>query len=481
MLQHIGGTMAIRFATIAVILAIVGSDAFADAKPGGNARQIAMGGSNITQPGVILNPFMMNDPALLLINPAYQAMYKDYAWMNLAGGLLAGPSTISNAYVHQNAGVNFALNREWTVGAILSYDPSAVNGLGTLLAGTTAGGFTLPSIMRRTPQGIPAVANVWEVLASWHGSDVDVGFGVMYGDSKADLKTSTTTPTAASSESEASASMIGFRGGVNFDLGSGSSVEASGAVRLSSATDNITVTPAPAGPTDGEYSADATEINFMARAKFKASNKWNIVPYALVAFASAEPKEDRAPTALTAANPITSVDASAIAFAVGIGGEYRVSDLYLVGGLSFQYAKADVEWTQAAPLTPVGAIKNTATTTGIPVFNIGGEWWLTGWLAGRAGYFRNLARVKLETESTAGTTEATFTAPFSIIGIGELGAVTDQELLTLGLGFVFGNFSLDATVSEEALRRGLGLIGSAGGPGAELNTFGYMNASYNFE
>ena len=238
----------------------------------------------------------------------------------------------------------------------------------------------------------------------------------------------------------------------------------------------VVATPAPAGPTDGEYSADATEINFMARAKFKASNKWNIVPYALVAFASAEPKEDRAPTTLIAANPISSVDVNVLAFAVGIGGEYRVSDLYLAGGLSFQYARAKFEVTQVAPLT-AGTITTEARTTGIPVFNVGGEWWFTDWLAGRMGYFRNLARVKTETESPTGTTETTTTVPFSVLGIGELGAVADQELLTLGLGFSLGNFSLDATVSEEALRRGLGLIGSSD----NINTFGYVNASYNFE
>ena len=49
--------------------------------------------------------------------------------------------------------------------------------------------------------------------------------------------------------------------------------------------------------------------------------------------------------------------------------------------------------------------------------------------------------------------------------------------MTLGLGFTFGNFALDATVSEDALRRGLGLIGSQD----NLNTFGYMTASYCFQ
>jgi hypothetical protein len=49
--------------------------------------------------------------------------------------------------------------------------------------------------------------------------------------------------------------------------------------------------------------------------------------------------------------------------------------------------------------------------------------------------------------------------------------------VTLGLGFKFGGFALDATVSEEALRRGFGLIGSQD----NLNSFGYITTSYNFD
>lgn len=55
--------------------------------------------------------------------------------------------------------------------------------------------------------------------------------------------------------------------------------------------------------------------------------------------------------------------------------------------------------------------------------------------------------------------------------------VNDGSLVTLGLGFRFGSFSLDATVSEEALRRGFGLVGAQD----NINTFGYITTSYNFE
>ncbi|MBM2841301.1 MAG: hypothetical protein HW412_1829, partial [Bacteroidetes bacterium] len=115
----------------------------------------------------------------------------------------------------------------------------------------------------------------------------------------------------------------------------------------------------------------------------------------------------------------------------------------------------------------------------LPVINIGGEWWFTDWLAGRGGYYRSLGKIKTESEGATGagsTTETNTTVPNSLLFIGGITPATHDGLVTLGLGFRFGNFGLDATVSEEALRRGLGLIGAQD----NINTFGFINLSYNF-
>jgi hypothetical protein len=62
------------------------------------------------------------------------------------------------------------------------------------------------------------------------------------------------------------------------------------------------------------------------------------------------------------------------------------------------------------------------------------------------------------------------------VGVGT-GIFADNSLITLGLGLKFGGFALDATVSEDALRRGLGLIGAQD----NINTFGYVTLSYGFQ
>ncbi|MBI4535982.1 MAG: hypothetical protein HY708_06860, partial [Ignavibacteriae bacterium] len=230
----------------------------------------------------------------------------------------------------------------------------------------------------------------------------------------------------------------------------------------------------------GDYSAKATEFVFNARAKLHVSNTFNFGPYGFLAIVSAEPKEDAVPAGGTATP--TAVKATALAFAFGVGGEYRTSHIYLAGGVSYQRVRAKVEATTTA--AGVSAT-TTATVTyqGLPVINVGGEWWFTDWLAGRAGYQRSIATTKLKTETPAvgtvpaATTESNRTTAHSFIAVGGLGPFNNDGVVNLGLGFKFGNFALDATVSEEALRRGLGLIGAQD----NLNTFGYITTSYSFQ
>jgi hypothetical protein len=94
------------------------------------------------------------------------------------------------------------------------------------------------------------------------------------------------------------------------------------------------------------------------------------------------------------------------------------------------------------------------------------------------GYYRTFQSVGTKTERPAGgsTTETDTWAGNSNVLLGSYSG-PDNSLITLGLGLRFGSFSLDGTVSEEAIRRGLGLIGAQD----NINTFGYVTASYSFD
>jgi hypothetical protein len=467
-----------RWTTIFVLLFLVGNYAISQAKPGGIARQISMGGSNLGI-GVVMNPFIVDDPSRILLNPAQQARYKNYVWWNVGGGTLNGLSTGDNGYGNQNMGVSFGLSPNLTIGAILSYDPSAMAQVANTLEGQASisiGGITIPAIPSfvngRAPQSIPSLGNVFEVLVAYNTGSMDLGFGVMYGSAS---NTSTTTPPAPASgtDAEASARMFGFTAGMNLDMGAGSSFAASAALRLDKATDNIKVNPVQTGQ-GGEYSSSGTEIMVDARMRLRMSNRVNFVPYAGVLSVSAEPKED-APR--QGAAPVNySAKYSTLALGVGAGAEYHTSTFYLAGGVSYQMAKIKVEYNVT---TPPASQTRTFSYTAIPVFNIGAEWWFTEWLAGRGGYYRSAGKgtVKAESSPNGTTSETSLPMPNSAILVGGINPTNYDGLVTLGLGLKFGGFALDATVSEEALRRGLGLLGSAD----NLNSFGYITTSYSFD
>jgi hypothetical protein len=448
-----------RLAAVAIATAIAAGSLFADAKVGGIARQIAMGGGPANVNGsLVLNPFLFSDPAYVLVNPAYEAQYHDYVWSNIGGGAQNGAS--ADGYLRQNAGVNFGLAKEFSLGLILSYDPSVINnpqyrqGLNQFINGT---GHRAPN-----PNNLAPV-DIFEAVGCFSAGGLDFGFGIMYGWTDNDAKGGN------GAEQEISAHTLGFRAGIDIDMGGGSRFEASGALRLDKMTDMAT-----AGGATGtsEFGLAATEIALNARLRLKISNRVAFVPYGAFQTISGEPKEDKVPTGVTATT--LSVKNTITGIAIGAGGEYKVSNFLLAGGVSF------VSNSQKTESNPGGAgagtTKVTATTTGFPVFNLGTEWWFVDWLAGRVGYYRAFASTDNKTEPPAPgfTTETSAFAGNSTVAIGSF---NDDNLVTLGLGLRFGNFALDATVSENALRRGLGLLGAAD----NINTFGYLTASYNFE
>lgn len=450
-----------RVATLLLLTLGMSGVLLADAKPGGFARQLALGGSQAGS-GVVVNPFVYEDPAYMYLNPAWQAEYRNYIWSNVGGGQLNNLSTGNNGYGLQNAGVNFGINENLAIGMLFSHDPSAAAVTSGLIGGG-GGLLPFPPITARA-QNIPGIANVWEVLASYDLGSLVFGFAFMYGNSNVD--STVTVPPNPSVESEASSSVLGFRAGVLYEVSRSAHVSGHVAFRMTSATDKIT--------NAGEYSSDGTELEIGARARIKMSNRVNLIPYAAYGMYSGEPEEDTPPTGGPTAGKF-EVSANAMAFGLGI--EWSNSDVYLAGGLSYQMASIEGEVTDTVGGVLPGS-KIELSNTGLPVVNLGAEWWMLDWLAARAGYFRSMGSTKLTQEAPGGfSSESNRTTPFSNVIIGGINPGTWEGIVTLGLGFRFDNFSLDATISEEVLRRGLGVIGS----NDNINTFGYITLNYNFD
>ena len=477
-----------RLTAVAVVLAVVGSGLYGQAaKPGGVARMISLGGT-LAGRNVVYNPFVWSDPAWSLTNPAYTTAYRDYAWTNVGGGTLNGLTTIDNGYGNQYSGVNFGFGKDWTFGAVLSYDPSATNFLYQPIATVPAPFNTglLNAFINATFPGRPGnpagstntmgPIEVFQAVAGYHMGSLDLGLALLYGWTSRDNKSTTPAP-GGTTEGDNSAHTFGLTGGLLLDLGGGNALDGSLAFRSDKATDKLIIPGTGAGTGTSEFNATATELQIAARLRLKMSNKVNFVPYAAFATISAEPKENSVfsgATTTTASLKLTNTN-----LAIGAGAEYHTATFYLAGGLTYAMLKAKAEQNSGAPAN--AAQTNTITTTGFPVFNLGSEWWFTDWLAGRMGYYRAFANTNNKTEFPTGspvtTTETDNFGGSSVVAIGGYGAGADPSLVTLGLGLKFGAFALDATFSEEALRRGLGLVGAQD----NINTFGYVTISYNFE
>jgi hypothetical protein len=260
------------------------------------------------------------------------------------------------------------------------------------------------------------------------------------------------------------------------DMGGGSAFDVSGALRMDKATDNVDGTNAAGATANlGDYSASATEIQVEARLKLRMSNKVNFVPYAAFGSFSGEPKQDGPQTGVLAFNGSSKLSATLLS--VGAGMEYKITNFYFAGGLSFRSSHFKTESTPPSPPV-IGTTTVTNSATELPVLNMGLEWNLLDWLTARMGYYRTFQSVGTKTERPSGgsTTETNTWAGNSNVLLGSYSG-PDNSLITLGLGLRFGSFSLDGTVSEEAIRRGLGLIGAQD----NINTFGYVTASYCFD
>jgi hypothetical protein len=465
-----------RIAFLATVLALLSGSMFAGAHPGGLARELALGGGPLAPtgfgPNLALNPFVYDDPTIMLLNPAYQQMYRNYAWMNIAGGAVSGfNSAVDNGYGKQFTGANFSFGKEATIGAVLSFDPSFANLMVNQLAN-----FTNALRPGGAQTGLRPV-DVFEVTGTYDLGTITVGAGILYGWAKNDSKNAAAPVPPASSSSELSASVFGVRLGAILDMGGGSAFDVSAALRMDKATDNVDATNAAGAPANlGDYSATATEIQAQARLKLKMSNKVNFIPYAAFGSVSGTPSQDAPQTGVAPFTGGTKVTATLLS--VGAGMEYKISNFYFAGGLSFRTASLKTEVTPPTQVPPLGATTTTNSVTEFPVFNLGMEWTLLDWLTGRMGYYRTFQSIGSKTErpSPGSTTEFNTWNANSNVFIGSLSG-TDNGLVTLGLGLKFGNFALDGTVSDEAIRRGLGLIGSQDA----INTFGYVTASYCFD
>ncbi len=371
------------------------------------------------------------DPFFITVNPAWISKYDNFVFGDIG-------STVANNFerggVGQFIGVNLRANRNFSFGALFTrrdFNGSSIAKLDP---------YGLVDETNATIGGAPVTPldNNVVLLGSYTSGGHTLGLGISYTSSTKENK-----PANGGSE-VGTASQLGVNVGYLSSLSKQLFLDLGAYIIFPSTTLETQQT--------SETSFTQTIIGMRARAFYYTSTRLAIVP--VISFLNSKGSAkigDQAGVTTTDLPSYTS-------FSIGVGVNYKIGDFLLAGGPSYEVLS--VTEPEISGVTP----KLTRTTTSFPHWKIGAEWNLTDWFIGRIGY--NVATSKVSVQSATSPTtknEVISTSYFPVNGG-----------LTLGVGFRFGGFSLDATVNEDVLRQGFNNIGGGGA------TFSYLSASFAF-
>jgi hypothetical protein len=399
-------------------------------KTGGFARLMGMGG----------NPYVM-DPFFNTVNPAWNAEYNNFLLADI-GSAAAAP--FSAGGFGQYISGSFNLNKNWTIGGILTRNDFNGFSIALLDPGTNNSlGFPFPGVVN-TVNGflgggavIPLDNNI-ELITTYTSGNTSIGFGVSYAHTTNDFTPDTGNGTSGT------ATQLGFNLGVLSNVAKGFKLDVGASLVLPSAGFTPVI--------GSETKASQTIILANVRAFWNLNKNLQLVPVAI--FANASGTLDSGRVGARNAGSADLISFTEIGFGAGLN--YQVGDFLLAGGAIFNTVSA----TTPALNNVRPEVKNSATM--FPIWNIGAEWNMLEWFVARLGYVAFSGSTTLQTPTSTTAVSETVRSFF----------MPSQRGISLGVGFRFGDFSLDATVNEDVLRQGFNVIGGNGA------TFAYLTSSY---
>jgi hypothetical protein len=381
--------------------------------------------------GIGNNPYVV-DPYFMTVNPAWGGHYQNF----LFGDLGSQTTPWGSGGVGQFIATNFHLGRGFSLGAMLTRNDFNGFSIGSLDPFSAVGAGVVSSVNNIIPGAVLSMNNNLELMGSIKSGNSAFGLGIAYASTNNEFAPDTGAGAIGS------ASQLGFNAGVVAELSGSFMIDLGASLMLPSATFEP-----PAG---NNTEASQTIILVNARAFWQYSSRLAFVPS--VAFMTASGTVDNGTTPTT-----TSADLPSFTLiAAGFGFNYQVGDFLLAGGPGFATVSTTLSSTETSP-----ELTNSAFI--FPVWNLGVEWDLADWLVGRFGYVAANASVTTEEPASVNTVNEFIMTQYFPLGA------------TVGVGFMLGNFTLDATVNEDVLRQGLNNLGG-NGPGA--NTFAYLSLSY---
>jgi hypothetical protein len=414
---------------------------------GSSARHIALGGGPI-------NPFI-RDAMRIHTNPAQLASDSNFIWSDL-GYLATDASNGGSRYQFLGAGigvtelisVGLILNkRESPLYAIDNATPaldpiSEMNGYTGGVLGFGAGQFARP-------------LSPLELVGSYHEPTCDIGGSITYGSWKnqrdvgGDLSQSVRT--------------WRFKFGIVAPRIS-NSVTLDAAVLLG--LNSMDATYTTAGQTNRLAMDGGTEIGLDVRTEYALDGRWTLVPRIRWYTFSWGMRQVR--NGLTQfPDPVSEYDHDE--YELGIGENFRVDNVLIVGGLSLQRTVLVSNYKNAD-----ASSKTTTTVDDLPKFNLGAEIGLASWFVARIGYFDRLATTETAVETNSGKTTTTVTSELPWYGDPN-GLSAAQQRVTIGFGIKIESLVIDGTMGE-----GYFLNGPWPLSGTAQQMFGVVSMSFQF-
>jgi hypothetical protein len=407
-----------------MLLLVMAVAAFAQSIPSGTGRYEALGSS----------PFILDAATDINNNPAWNNYYRNYAFGDI------GRNVINDfALSDQYAGVTFGVGKKLNLGMILnkSDDWWGVFNNGEIL-GPGNVGVNSPIVPFKGLIGYSASKNfhlgLAPYIALWSADSTTSGGSVVGNYTRSSYSLGGT---------------LGFmymikkgwvEGNVQFGMNK----------YKSELTTTVPPDTVPITITTENEGGISLEAGFRAWIYPKNNSKIAIVPVIGFYTYSWNPKVTGLATTVTGKNY------SWLGFSGGVGLNVPVTDdIQLAGGVLAGYNtyKSDS-----------GSFTYKNNSFEAPKFYLSGETRIADWLTGRFGYMRSVSSVKQTEENGSISNEWTYKA-----------ASNYDQTISLGAGFHFGRFSIDATVSEKWLKEGINFVS-----GRQNDVFGVVSASYNF-
>lgn len=419
--------------TLFLMLAVLTVGTFAQSIPSGTGRIEALANS----------PFILDAATDINNNPAWNNYYRDYAFGDFGRNVISD-FELSDQY----GGATFGIGKQWNLGFVVNKSQGRFGNFGDF--GNDSNAYNTGNIYA-------PVVPIKILIGYSLKKDFHVGLAPYIAMGNSDVTKSDTT-VGTGDDSKRSSSRLGATLGFLKMVKKGW-FEATINFGMNKYKNELT-----SGSSTSTYESEGgTEISVGLRGWLhpKTNSKVAVIPILGFSMYSWNPKMTSGSTTTTGfKNSLLDVNG-------GVGFNWPISDdIQIAAGIWVDYESKKREvGTDTALTYTTGHTKMETNTFVLPGFNFAGETRIADWLTARFGFSRSILRKKDTHTYTGSSTEEYSWNQGS----------SSANTVSLGAGFHFGRFSIDATVSEQWLKRGINFVS-----GQNNDLFGVISGSYNF-